>query len=119
MAKLDRPVIGRSRKPDLAVIGRPQVREALAPFDEHQGLFVQQVFDPDGLDLGCGLQAVQVDVIDGGWVAVLMDEGEGGAGYFRGGTTGSFRSDPFDQSGFAGSQVADEQDQTFAGEETG
>ena len=61
--------ISRSSSPsdadaDLGALRRQQLREALAPFDQHQRVAIEDLFQPQRRHFARLVQAVQVDMID-------------------------------------------------------
>src|SRR5436853_500062 len=63
------------------VPGGQELREALAPFDEHDGLAIEEIIETERGDLTGLVEAVEVDMVDAA-MPVLVDEGESGARNF-------------------------------------
>ena len=99
---------------DLNMCG-PQVGEAFAPFDDHQAFAIQKLVDAQRGDLARFFQAIEIDVVEPGWIAVFVNQGKGGAGDVVGWGGVEAFGDAFDEGGFAGAEVADEQNQAMRG----
>ena len=93
--------------------------ELFAPLDEHERFGIGgHLVEAKGGELALGFEAVEIEMEDGGEGAdVLVDEGEGGAGdvILTGGVEGG--GPAFDQGGFAGAELAAQDDDAGGGED--
>src|SRR5579871_4049444 len=91
---------------NLEAVRRHEVREPFSPFNEHDGVAIENLVQTETGDLLGSIQAVQVDVK---CAAVFVNQREGGAGHviLIGGAQAA--DDSFGEGGFSGTQVADEE----------
>src|SRR5579883_2565192 len=82
-AHLDFPLIAARAQADFDALARQQLRKALAPFDEHHGLALEDFIETERLGLARLLEPVQVDVVNPA-ATVLVDEGKRRARDFLG-----------------------------------
>ena len=96
--------------------------EALAPFDEDEGVAIEEFVEAERGDLRGMVEAVEIDVVDEivlGGRAVFVDEREGGAGDFVGRGGAASADNAFGESGFSGAEIADQQYNGAAGQHLG
>jgi hypothetical protein len=86
-------------------------RKLFSPLDQQDAVGCEQVVQAEGFQLALGIDPVQVDVIEGGSrAAIFVDEGKGGAGNVLSGSGLEAFCDALDEGGFAGAQIATQQD---------
>src|ERR1039457_1465831 len=94
---------------NLGALRGQDLREPLTPLDQHQGVAVKELVEPQGGYLPKLVQAVQIDMIYPA-VSEFVDESEGGTGYFvmRGRAEAVY--DALRQRSLSRPQVTDQQD---------
>ncbi len=100
-------------------VGGQETRELLAPFDEDEGVRLEDLFEAQREEFARLFESVEIDVIDARGLAVLVDEGEGGARNLGRGGDSERLDEGGDERRFAGAEVARELDDCAAGEQGG
>src|SRR5690606_24962212 len=59
-------------QPDLDAAGRPEIREALSPLHQHDGIAVHEFIETQAADLALFVDAVEIDVVDA--IAVFVNQ---------------------------------------------